>query len=213
MEIFVLYLFIILLVVLYCIWQYKRCEFVKKNSKCYKDLLEYNKTTTFNQVENKIVLYKRCNSKSQFDNFDNDKSIDFLSSVVEEEFVYYDEIKAKIKDNIEKYDKYIVDFNRLVNDNPFDYDSVVQNGKMSGLQFRKIEVCICEKEMIKPQLDVEVVINVSYISPRGRNRYFKQKTINLEGLEYIFELREQKIEYRKSVQYVRASVYRSRVYV
>ena len=68
---------------------------------------------------------------------------------------------------------------------------------MSAIDFRKIEVKICEKERLNPQLDIDIAVNVSYISPQGRNRYFKSKTINLDGLEYIFALRNQKIQYQK----------------
>lgn len=205
-NLYVYYIVVVSVIVFYCVWQYKRYEFVKKNSKCYKDLIEYNKKVNFHKIQKKINLYQRCNSKAQFDNFQNDKCIKFLLEIIEREFSQYKEIKSKVKENITKYDKYLVEFDRLVNNNPFDYDSIVKDLKMSAIDFRKIEVKICEKERLNPQLDIDIVVNVSYISPQGRNRYFKSKTINLDGLEYIFALRNQKIQYQKSAKYIRSSM-------
>ena len=74
-NLYVYYIVVVSIIVFYCVWQYKRYEFVKKNSKCYKDLIEYNKKVNFHKIQKKINLYQRCNSKAQFDNFQNDKCV------------------------------------------------------------------------------------------------------------------------------------------
>ena len=36
-NLYVYYIVVVSVIVFYCVWQYKRYEFVKKNSKCYKE--------------------------------------------------------------------------------------------------------------------------------------------------------------------------------
>ena len=195
---------LILIFICYFIWDYKRTEFVKQNSKCYKDLLELNKKSDFIVFQNKITLLKNCNSKAQFDNFQTDQCIKYLLDIVESDLNNFKSLRNNIKENIKKYDRYLMYFEEIVNNNPFNYDLITKNAIVNSIDFRKIEVKICEKAKLNPAIDVEILINIRYVSPQGRNHYHKCKNIDFEGLEYILALRQQKLEYRQTAKYQRS---------
>lgn len=199
MNITFLVCIIILLIVIY-IFHKKNVEFVRCNSICLKKIWELNDTQHFKIFNQSESYHKNCNSKSQFDNFNQDN---YIMALVDENLNKYIEIIKDLKYNWTNYKSYQAQFDSILNAN-YNYKQLIPNSFLNEYFFRKLEIIECEKEKLKPPMQLVIELSVTYRSPQGRNYYSKTFQANSNNIEYYCNECIKKRQYKQSAQYQRS---------
>lgn len=156
-------------------------------------LVERNETTTFHQFQSKYQVRRRYNSKAKLNRTT-------VQSVFEEELLHqiqaYEAIALQRQENEITWNDYHAFFQELVKE--------VSNLKVPWYKKRLERGLLHRKKLVKPVIDVEFFVLMSYTSPKGRNHY--EKKYRFITREFLLQLERSK-EYLKRVstqEYLRA---------
>ena len=201
---------LILLVVLifYLIKDYIEFLYIKKTSKLYIELSEINNYYIHNNYESKFIktLYfnKSCNSKREYDTFScNDYVLILLGN--NNNLV---NVLNHITSINEEYLTYNIHSNKVINSYSTYYP---ENCKYSYDYYKKLEKKHLNKIILKkPDIKLKCYIHVSYISPKGRNKYFKTYSYDyynlIELYNYFLESQTIKNSYQYHVKHERSKM-------
>lgn len=190
------------LIVIIIIFYNVRVSFVKNNSRCFKEIINYNSLQKFKDIRNAYSFCSNCNSKKQFDNFNIDT---YTISLINSDKQFFINLINDISGNRLLYNKYLEQFNKILYDTDFNYEQAVQGKLMSPNTFRDIEIKECNKCKLSPITDFSIEIIVDYTSPQGRNHYEKKYHLNYRHLESFMdqcihiELHKETTKYQRSL--------------
>ena len=166
----------------------KKIEIVKEHSALYRQLIDLNSETKFNEVKRFHELNEYCNSKR---NFDRLQLIEMFKAKIETYKPYFKKAIDEVEDNIKKYEIYRAAYNDLklvVTPLSSSLLDTVKNKKISLKKFYKLEQKLyIENELITPVVDIAVRCIASYISPQGRSRHRKEFTYSYGNLKFYFQ--------------------------
>ena len=143
-------------------WQY---NMVSKSSKRLESLKQLNESTKFyNDLQNNYHFSTRVNSKPKFDRFNFDR---FLDETVWDH-PNLRRAAQKLLENRLAYQKYIKQADHI--------ESSVTPEEAASLhipfkRYIHIEEQLFQRNKLNPLLDSKVELSVTYVSPKGRNRY------------------------------------------
>ncbi len=159
----------------------KSISLVKENSaKCIK-LDKLNKTYKFNEnVKRKIEIEYFVKTKTELSTINFDKLInDFLSDNTNNLFL---NIKGAIE-NEKKYDEYLKKYNAI--DDVTEVELVaVTNMKLKTFLYLENKVFKAEKE--KPVVDTKLNVVAKFDTPKGENKYQKDKMYKFDELKKFY---------------------------
>lgn len=153
---------------------------VKENSKKLELVNRLNGKYSFFPIHQKSKLRKNCKSKREYDRTSCEN---FFYNCVYSERHNYKQLIDNYNQNAYLYNSYYNDFQNIMNtDTVFDlelYDKYKY--------FQKIEKKICTKRLKKIDSLPSHYVEISYISPKGRNSYRKHQTFNQNDLLRIYQ--------------------------
>ena len=162
-----------------------REDFVKQNSQLYKNLTKLNKNLKFYQSQFYRQYEIDCSSKNQFDNFNYEK---YLTNEIDNEKEYYYGLETQYYESEEKYQEYLKKYKEIKN--IMITEKEYKFSEMTFIQFNKIEKelydALLQKKCNKPQ----IIIDVKYISPSGRNFYEDSKDYSFDEIISIVKNKE-----------------------
>lgn len=161
-----------------------RVSFVKNNSKCYSEIINYNNTQFFKNIRNHFSYSADCNSKKQFDSFNVNN---YIISLINDDKQFFINLINDISGNRLLYQRYLDNFNKILYETDYNYEQAVQGKLISVNSFRNIEIKECNKCKLVPITDFTIEIIVDYTSPQGRNHYEKKYKLNYCHLESFMD--------------------------
>lgn len=171
---------------------------IKKNSARYKALKKLNNQVGFQwELCSKYIFHEEVKSKAQFDRFNFDQ---MLLRIIEEELSSVSELIKKVEINRTRLKWYNNEIRHLPEYSGYQ---VLSQANVPAAKFRKIEVTLCEREIIYPIVAPEVECQVSYRSMHGRNEYYDSIVYSYEQLLNAYEMVQRRIDYRDTVYYQR----------
>jgi len=198
-PIFCLICFAIVLILI-CIQHLKNVEYIRNNSIRLKELRKLNQEQDFKIFRPSEKYYKRCGSKQNFDSFNRNN---YAKAIIGVSLNRYIQTLNDIKHNEEAYNNYQEGFKQILNQE-YDYEKLTQSFWLPPYLFKKLELIEFEKEKLRPPLNLEIKIAVSYTSPRSRNHYYKDYKINTNDIEYYCNECIKLREYRQSAKFQRS---------
>lgn len=199
MDSIVIISIIVLLIIGYILHK-QNVEFVRNNSICLRNIKSLNSKQNFRIFNTTESYQKCCNSKQQFDNFNKDN---YIMSIIDNNLDRYIKTIDDLKFNWKKYTSYQSQFNSILNYS-YDYKPITQKTFLNEFFFRKLEIIECEKEKLKPSLELTIQLSVVYTSPQGRNFYSKSCRINSNNIEYYCNECIRSRQYKQSAKYQRS---------
>lgn len=178
-----------------------RTSFVKKNSKCLNDIINYNYEQKFKNIKNVFSFYTSCSSKKQFDNFNINS---YIISLINDDKHFFINLINDISGNRRLYNVYSEHFNKILYYTHFNYKQVVQGKLISAKAFRNIEIRECNKHKLMPITDCFISIIVEYTSPQGRNHYEQKYQLNYSHIESYIDKCIQIEQHKETTKYQRS---------
>ena len=155
---------------------------VMKISKNYQEVMELNKKFNFESIRNQFAIKEREFSVKSYYRV---LAIDILKYYIENnKNNFRDYLMCAIK-NKENYDKYMIEFEKI--NNELDAKYISDNLHISKEKFIKLEKSLLKKVKINDSVyNISVKVYVYYRSPRGRNKYSKNRIVYFDELEEIY---------------------------
>lgn len=198
---FIVFLFLFL--ILYPLYLlFNNIELTKKvlyYSEKLKKQYEINQMFNFNDIGDRLIINVKCNSKRMLEYKDFDES--FLIELKKNEEKYKNLINI-ITENRKKLRKY----NDLINQ--LNYTISYDTCKANNMNYRKSirrEKRIFSNRIKKPDTNIEILLQISYISSQERTNCNKVKIYYFDELCYFFkEMNERKLNEQKRVEDMKA---------
>lgn len=201
-SIFIILIFIISITYLiyYSIKKSKINKYVLDNSKKIKKLIELNDKYSFKKIiKNNRYIKFSANSKR------NCETLSYGSVALyymENNFDYLRDDVENMIYNKTKYKEYIEEVEKIKKLH-FDISS---ESYISESVFELAENRLFEKKVIKDNSDLNVKIEIYYISPKGRNYYNKIGSLSFINLSALYCNWKANEEYKKSAEFERSKM-------
>lgn len=154
----------------------KQKEIVRENSKKIRDLITLNNSTQFHDVPTSFEIAKRYDNKSHYNKID---PAFLMAADIREHLADYAKYIEKVKENRERYKDYKAKVDELFKkEYPIDFDSL----KMPLSRYYKCEESMFNEVKLKPVVDCEYRVRMSYSSPKGQVRLYKEDRFNLDDM-------------------------------
>lgn len=151
-------------------------NFVRENSKAYKDVVLLNKKYVFNNVG--VPTFKvECSSFSQYQKFSPFK---YFKEKYKNNPSKVEQFINKVKENRDLYSKYILEYKEL--GKCFPSYSLTDLKHLTIDKFNRIELTLYNQDEQRPFMEIKYVYIVEYISPSKRNSYQKKEILNEEQI-------------------------------
>ena len=150
---------------------------VLKTSDLLASLIKINNKYNFNKISGEMKFIDELSSKKKFDKYDFD--MNFSHYVYTNSHQILDQAYNCMK-NIILFEKYNAEVETLLQNKRLEHNQQ-ENSKL----YKKIENKLFEKNKLKPQIDLNVILFCSYTSPAGRNYYEKKKNYNLLNVKKL----------------------------
>lgn len=168
--------------------------YIKNHSVRLKELRELNSGYEFNEVDQRFVYLSEAERKPKYDNYDAEK---LFYEEVKEDPEHFQAIYDLTVENREIYEQYEAEFTPII--------TYAEETKSPIMKLaRKIEQKELDKTLLKPVLAPDLVIAMQYISPQGRNRYYREESFRLGKIPEAFEKIERDEAYKKTAKYQRS---------
>ena len=182
--------------VLYLLYKHR----VKSKSTRLKTLNEINTQYIFHTDIWSLTYNVSTETKRQFDRFDFNG---YLQAVIKENKAQYTDMIDKCEENLEKYSDYISKIQLI------SIGSISKDAKRCGLGvslYKIIEDKLMKSSTQNPLRNFSVECRLSYISPKGRNHYFKSHIFTYDDIKNAFKNAERQIVTKEGIAYERALV-------
>jgi len=192
---------LVIMVVIYAIYDYCKNRYIKKNSYLFNKLLALNKETNIKCLYKELAFEKRYDYKSSLDRAElNNVAIFFVNENL-------DEIRELIKEFDEcqrNYFSYDRKYKEIINE---EYDSSKIHIKRIYFRnfekYRQYELKLCEDYRIKNRNAINMHIKAYYISPQRRNYWHRDARYNAYQIKNMISIIESRENYQKSIKYQR----------
>lgn len=193
------------------------CLAIKNKSKLFQKTKELNDKykNQFNTFKKEINIHNRCNTLIKYKSSCNKENIsNYLCKYIIENEEAWRKLYNKSLQNKQIYDKYIAEYTIIKNF--YGKKSYKRIKKYTYLfskkQYYKFEEEYCKKRLLKPLLSLCIILEISYISPAGRNHYItKYKLINKNIDRLFIQIDNRKIE-KETIKHQRALMSYSKRY-
>jgi len=181
---------------------------VKKHSRLFIKLREVNDKyhSVFDSLQKRQVLYYHCNSLQKFRNNDNRTSImNYVCGCVREDELTWKELYDRTNKNKSILKSYLNEYSMMKDKyEGKSYGEIAIKPIFTENQYLKLEKKICEGKLLNPITSLEIIINISYTSPAGRNSYSSKWTFEDAEVDEIFTRIEDRKISEQSIDYQRA---------
>lgn len=171
---------IITLAITSCLIIYLLSVIILRNrkTKILRDSIRINKLKRLNENYKSSIsfiqneeYYFDLNSKSQFDRISLKQ---LLNQIILENKDKYERVIEELNNNIEHFEKYQNEIERINQENnPI-------------LKHEDLELKLFNNMIAKNEGTFEILIGVSYISPKGRNRYYYEEIFNSDLIKIAY---------------------------
>lgn len=165
---------------------------LRSKSPLYKQLIERNVKTKFHSIKRKIQLRQRYSSKAKLDRTS-------VQSVFADEITNrmnaYEELANKLQANQRNWEDY----------SSFYQELLEQVKTTTPWYVRFVERELLQRQrLVKPVIDLEFFILMTYTSPKGRNHY--EKKIRYYAKDFLQQIKrsQQYLELVSTQEYLRA---------
>lgn len=181
--------------------EYFRKKLLIKYSERYRMIIELNNKIKLDFFTENMEFNKSYKSKSALDRAD---TYNAAIQYVEENFYYIKDYVRRYKECQNQYYNYHVKYCELLTQK-INYDDLQYNKfcYFSLKDFIKCENLICKNAMIKNKNYLSLYVNCYYISPKGRNHWYKNNNYYCNDLEKIISIINDKNDYMKTAKYQR----------
>ncbi len=164
----------------------KTISLVKENSAKYIKLDKLNKISKFNEnVRKKINIDYFVKSKTELSQINFDELIiNLLQDNVNNSYL---NLKATME-NEKKYDSYLKKYNAI--DDVTEAEIIaVTNIKLKT--FNALENRLFKKNKIKPVVNTKVIVTAKFDTPKGENKYQKERVFKYDDLKNYYNKKEE----------------------
>ena len=181
MPILISVIIIAALYLIYYLWNKRQNDVVLSSSERIKNLISLNNSTQFNKIQSNFKIYKYYDNKS---NYTKIEPAFVMSAYLRENIEQFSEYILLLKDNRAKnieYKKKVKEIQE--SEYPVDYKLL----KIPKKVFCKLESKLFENAILRPVIDCEFYVLMSYSSPKGKVNLYKDAKFNFEDLLVSFE--------------------------
>ena len=190
----------------FVIRHYVHISGIKKCSKLYAALMTLNDKyrPLFHGLPGVYNAVFVCNSLQKYKNNNNPSSITkYLSGYVRENEKRWRELFAQAQSNRAHYEKYMEEYGlHKKNLAGTSHLEIKKKMLLSEKHYKKLEEKICEKNVLKATIRLDIYCTISYTSPKGQNHYSNGWFVDLgsilANIDKINES-EQSIEYQRTL--------------
>lgn len=159
-------------------FQSKKHKYMIENSPKLKALINLNEQYSFKRYVSKQSHNYRCKNKREFDRM---STKDYFYNCVLTHYQDYLKIIESIKYNKNEYDSYSSKVRSLASDIG---DPLCDSLKISYNKFKKREEKLFQKIIYRlPLIYIDILCEITYTSPKGRNYYRNSDTFYFNDLE------------------------------
>jgi len=196
------YVIFIIIIFLILLRSYLKKQKIKKDSFYYNKIVYLNNNYQLEYFIKQLRFHKKYKSKSAVDKSNlSDAALQYVS----ENLTYIEDLMLEYNKAEQQY----VNYKKLVNkilETEFDY-SVLRINKI--LFFSLTNYIDLEKKMLsniiyKNKNELSLYVYVDYISPKGRNHWYKEHKYLFDSIVNFVKTAKQHEEYMKSVKYQRS---------
>ena len=183
---------------LFVLWFFRHQ--VKVNSTRLKTLNMINGQYIFHTDIMSKSYYASTETKRQFDRFDFSG---YMQSIISENRSFYTDQIGKCENNAARYQEYIGEIQAIPK------DSIKKDAKrcnMNAESFEKYENKLMKKSIKNPIRGFTATCRLSYISPKGRSRYWTDYSYTYDEIKTAYYNSEHSIITKEMIAYERALV-------
>lgn len=198
LTVVVLYVVSIIICVYYIINRiyYNKVEKISENVKKLKAI---NESYTFKEFA--IKKRKIVHGTNSHRSFDKTTASDVIGYHIENNINGIRNDIETANYNKELFDKYMVEFNSLNYNTDIE---LLNEEKLSEKKFKKIELKVLKKNMLKNVYNLSLKLFIYYRSPKGKNYYEKRGKYSYEQLKNYYDEWSKKKNYEISARYERS---------
>ena len=165
----------------------EKTPYVKQHSEMYKNIQKINNSFTFDRKICRVHEYSEyLNSKRQFDTFNFDK---WIIEKLDSNQTFFNSFKSTYEDNYSLYNKYK---NEYFSIKKYRTIAELENSEVPYEIFNIIEKKLFNDSIQAPITAPTILLNISYTSSTGRNRYHDKCTYNYSRIIGIIQDREKR---------------------
>ncbi len=146
-----------------------------ENSDRIIDLKKLNESINFHELKPIIRLKRHYDNKGNYNRIQPEY---LMGAEIRDNLSYYEKVFNEIKENKKKLNLYKEQVYHLSNN---EYDCFSNKGALLSI-YKKIEKNIFDKNILRPIVDIQFLVVMTYSSPKGQVNLSKSSTFTLNDM-------------------------------